>query len=71
MIPPYAGPAIMKQVQIEPANGKDYQLYNLSEDLAQQKNLAAENPEKLAEMLAAFEAVRGKDYGDTKQIKLE
>ncbi|MEM9260554.1 MAG: arylsulfatase, partial [Bacteroidota bacterium] len=29
MIPPYQGPAIMKQVQIEPGNGDEYQLYNL------------------------------------------
>jgi len=71
MIPPYDGPAVMKQVQIEPGNAKDYQLYNLKEDLAQQSNLAKENPEKLAEMLAEFEKIRGKDYGNTKQIILQ
>lgn len=71
MIPPYQGPAIMQQVQIEPGNGEEYQLYNLREDLGQQNNLAKENPEKLAEMLAEFEKIRGKDYGDTKQIKLQ
>jgi len=71
MIPPYDGPALMRQVQIEPANSQDYQLYNLSEDLTQRNNLAAENPEMLTEMLAAFEAVRGKDYGSSEQIKLE
>lgn len=71
MIPPYNGPAVMKQVQIEPGNGPDYQLYNLSDDLGQQNNLAEKNPGKLAEMVATFEAIRGSEYSETKQLKLE
>jgi arylsulfatase A-like enzyme len=67
MIPPYNGPALMKNVQIEPGNDKVYQLYNLKDDLAQQNNLAAAKPEKLAEMLADFEQVRGKEYGGIKE----
>jgi arylsulfatase A-like enzyme len=71
MIPPYRGPALMKEVQIEPANSSEYQLFNLTDDLGQQNNLAATNPEKLAEMRATFEGIRGKDYSNTKQIKLQ
>jgi arylsulfatase A-like enzyme len=71
MIPPYKGPALMKQVQIEPGNSLDFQLYNLRDDLGQQNNLATQNPEKLAEMITAFETIRGKEYTDTKLIKLE
>ncbi len=71
MIPPYAGPAKIKQVNIEIGNAKKYQLYNLKEDIGQQNNLAKSNPEKLAEMIAGFEAIRGKDYNNTQQIKLK
>ncbi len=59
MIPPYEGPALIKSVNIEVGNSKDYQLYNLSEDIGQQHNLAESNPEKLAEMVTVYEAIRG------------
>ncbi|MEL7163090.1 MAG: sulfatase-like hydrolase/transferase, partial [Bacteroidota bacterium] len=54
LIPPYAGPALMEQVQIEPGNSDEPQLFNLQDDLSQQNNLAETKPEILAEMLAAF-----------------
>ena len=59
MIPPYDAPAVNIQVNIELGNDKEYQLYNLKDDIAQQQNLAKSNPEKLAEMIRIFESIRG------------
>ena len=71
MIPPYKGPAKNKQVNIELGNHSDFQLYNLAEDLGQENNLAESQPEKLQEMIAAFEAIRGSDYGSIQQLELK
>ena len=71
MIPPFKGPAINKKVNTELGNAKEFQLYNLKEDIGQQNNLAEENPEKLKEMLDAFIAIRGKAYSKTQQLKLK
>jgi arylsulfatase A-like enzyme len=54
LIPPYEGPAIQPNVQIELGNYPNYQLYNLVEDLGQTQNLADTQPEKLKEMQAAY-----------------
>ncbi|WPP51812.1 sulfatase family protein [Catalinimonas niigatensis] len=59
MIPPYQGPAVNEQVDIELGNDDGYQLYNLAEDLGQQNNLADAQPEKLEEMKQDFEQIRG------------
>ncbi len=59
LIPPNEGPAINKQVNIELGNLQDYGLFNLETDLGQQQNIAANNPDKLEEMIASFEAIRG------------
>ncbi len=71
MIPPYKGPAINTQVNIELANAVDYQLYNLKEDLGQQNNLAKSNSEKLQEMIAAYEAIRGTENSSIQQLELK
>lgn len=71
MIPPYDGPAIAEEVQIELGNGEEYQLYNLTDDIAQQNNLAMSNSEKLEEMISGFEAIRGKEYKKTEQLELK
>jgi len=71
MIPPYEGPAISKQVNIELGNSNEYQLYDLGEDIGQQMNLADANPEKLKEMIGEFEMIRGKDYADTQKLELK
>ena len=71
MIPPYKGPAVNEKVQIELGNDSDFQLYNLAEDIGQQNNLANSQPEKLQEMLAAFEAIRGDGYGKTEKLELK
>lgn len=61
IIPPYKGPAINTHVNIELGNSEGFQLYNLEDDLGQRTNLASSNPEKLREMVMAFEAVRGNE----------
>ena len=40
MIPPYGGPEVLEQVNIEIGNSSNYQLYNLKDDKSQQNNLA-------------------------------
>jgi len=57
MIPPYPGPAVSPNVNVEIGNASAYQLYNLEKDLAQQHNLASSNPQKLKEMIERYEAL--------------
>ena len=71
LIPPYKGPAINDRVNIELGNAQEYQLYNLAEDLGEQNNLAEANPDKLQEMIATFESIRGKDAGKIEQLELK
>jgi arylsulfatase A-like enzyme len=59
MIPPYPGPAVEKNVNIELGNLLGYQLFNLKDDPGQQKNLASSNPEKLEEMKKIYQEIRG------------
>jgi len=70
MIPPYNGPAIAKEVNIELGNSKEFQLYNLKEDIGQQNNLAKSNPEKLKEMVDAFVDIRGEGFEKTEKLEL-
>lgn len=71
LIPPYEGPAIAKKVNIELGNAKGYQLYNLKDDIGQQDNLADSNPEKLKELISAFEAIRGTENSKVEQLELK
>lgn len=71
MIPPYKGPAINKDVNIELGNFSDYQLFNLSGDEKELKNLATENPQKLKEMKKTFEKIRGNDFNKVEQLELK
>ena len=71
MIPPYPGPMVLKEVNIETGNSDQYQLYNLEEDLPQQNNLAEKFPEKLKEMKAAYEIILGNSAGNIEQIELK
>jgi len=63
LIPPYPGPELNKMVNIELGNNKEYQLYNLKEDIGEQNNLADSNPEKLSEMIKTFQEIRGEQTG--------
>ena len=71
MIPPYKGPAVNAEVNIEIGNHKEYQLYNLKEDIGQEHNLAKSNPKKLKEMVSCFEKIRGKANNNVTELKLE
>ncbi|MEX0882378.1 MAG: sulfatase-like hydrolase/transferase, partial [Cyclobacteriaceae bacterium] len=71
MIPPYEGPALNKKVNIELGNDDEFQLYDLSQDKGQQKNLAQEKPEKLKELVDVFVNIRGEDYVDTEALELK
>ncbi len=71
MIPPYKGPAINNQVNIELANDSEYQLYNLKDDIEQQHNVAKTNPDKLKELIAAYEAIRGTETFEVQQLELK
>ena len=71
MIPPYNGPAKLKAVNIEIGNSNNYQLYDLSQDISQQINLAESNPEKLDEMILRFNEIRGESYSEVKKIELK
>jgi len=71
MIPPYNGPAKNEMVNIELGNSSEFQLYNLKDDLGQQKNLAKENPEKLQEMIETFQKIRGEEFNKIEQLELK
>jgi arylsulfatase A-like enzyme len=71
LIPPYNGPAVSTEVNIELGNSKQWQLYNVKDDVGQQHNLAQSNPAKLKEMIATFESIRGMGYNEINQLKLE
>lgn len=71
MIPPYKGYAVNGEVNIETGNNKEYQLYNLKEDISQEHNLAKSNPKKLKEMITSFEKIRGKVNSNVPELKLE
>lgn len=71
MIPPYGGPAKNILVNIENGNSDEYALYNLKDDIGQQNNLAESHPEKLQEMITAFEEIRGSDYGRKEVLELK
>lgn len=71
LIPPYKGPAVQTQVNIELGNSKEFQLYNLREDIGQHNNLAKSNPEKLLEMIKTYETIRGTKFQEVEQLELK
>lgn len=71
LIPPYNGPAVNKQVNIELGNSPDYLLFNLETDPGQQNNLAGSEPGKLQEMKDAFNLLRGETQGEIEQLELK
>lgn len=59
MIPPYDGPSVQTQVNIELGNDKDYQLYNLKTDIGQQYNIAHIEPGILEKLMKRYGEIRG------------
>ncbi len=70
LIPPYPGPPVNKNVKIELGNSAEYLLFNLEQDLGEQRNLATTHPDKLEEMKASFQMIRG-DFGQTERLELK
>lgn len=56
-IPPYKGHAIEQNTQMELGNAPDPQLYNLSMDIGQMRNLAKERPAIVEQMAARREQI--------------
>ncbi|WP_215224865.1 sulfatase family protein [Echinicola shivajiensis] len=71
MIPPYKGPAVAGHVNIELGNDSEYQLYNLKDDIGQQNNVAASNPEKLEAMIADYNEIRGNENKEVEALELK
>ena len=71
MIPPYPGPAVQGNVNIELGNAQEYQLYNLKSDIGEQINLALTEKEKLAEMITVYEQIVGDDIGEPEPLELK
>jgi len=59
-IPPYWGPTRLEKEGVETGACSCYQLYDISSDPGQTKNLADEMPEKTAAIKAAYEKAMGK-----------
>jgi arylsulfatase A-like enzyme len=60
LIPPYDGPAVQPNVQIELGNHTEYQLFNLNDDPGETTNLADKVPDKLQQMRLGYEKIIGK-----------
>lgn len=71
LIPPYKGAAVNNFVNIELGNDTEWQLYNIKEDVGQKNNHANTSKEKLQEMIATFENIRGKNYSNIQKLKLK
>jgi hypothetical protein len=71
MIPPYKGPAVAAQVNIELGNSPDFQLYNLTDDIGQQQNMAKSHPEQLNLMIEHYKAIVGDLNSNVEALELK
>lgn len=71
MIPPYDGPAVQTQVNIELGNDEGYQLYNLKTDISQKSNIASSEPELLERLIKRFNEIRGSKSVPIEQLELK
>ncbi len=72
LIPPYQGsPKMNPEVNMEMGPSDDYQLYNTKKDIGQKNNVANLFPEKLKEMKETFFKLRGSDYKNEQELKLQ
>jgi arylsulfatase A-like enzyme len=58
LIGPSPGPAINRNTNTEMGTGPEPQLYDLAADLGETRNLAAQHPDKVKEMLALLGKIR-------------
>lgn len=61
LIPPFDGPAV-DATDIETGNSDRWALYDLKTDVSQQRDLAAEQPERVAAMRARLQQIVGEEY---------
>jgi arylsulfatase A-like enzyme len=59
LIPPSAGQKVNPNTNTEMGNDTEFQLYDLSKDLGEKNNVAAENPERVKEMSERLAKIRG------------
>ncbi|WP_025764104.1 sulfatase family protein [Dyadobacter tibetensis] len=72
LIPPYKGAPLLKSVNIEIGVDPAYQLYDLSKDPGQRKNLAGEMKEKTEELKAGMKSIVGDAYNfGTSEVQLK
>jgi arylsulfatase A-like enzyme len=57
-IPPHDGPAVAQHTGIETGSSPEPQLYDLSSDIGQIRNIAGESPEVVARMSARLDEIR-------------
>ncbi|MDZ8275265.1 arylsulfatase [Microbacterium aquimaris] len=55
LIPPSKGPEILAETGIESGHSDQYQLYDLGADIAETRNVAAEQPDRTADLIARYE----------------
>lgn len=61
MIPPHDGPFIQPNTKVELGNMPEPQLYDLSQDIGQIRNLAGEQPDRVEQMQARLDAIANSD----------
>ena len=71
MIPPYPGPAVLGNVNIELGNNQEYQLYHLAEDLEERDNLATREGDTLQVLLTTYAGIRGLEQEPVEEIELK
>jgi len=71
MIPPYQGPSVSKEVNIELGNSSEFQLYDLSVDVKQQNNLVESDPQQLEGMIKSYESIVGPVHSKVEQLELK
>ena len=71
MIPPYEGPTINTQVNIDLTNSDEYLLYNLNGNIGQKHNLARSNPNKLQDMIESYKVIRGSENSEIQQLEFK
>ncbi|MGK7897444.1 MAG: arylsulfatase, partial [Xenococcus sp. (in: cyanobacteria)] len=64
LIPPYDGPQVSRNVNIELGNASEYQLYHLPSDPGETRNLAGDFPEVMQELKLAYESIRWEGNGE-------
>ncbi|GAB3995011.1 arylsulfatase [Spirosoma daeguense] len=60
-IEPSEGPAMSKETNTELGNNSNPQLYNLSDDIGEKKNVAAQHPDRVQQMKQQLDKIRRKE----------